>query len=149
VAGLLKKAGLRVDVKKQDSRMQASMTAVMTAFTAGLELAGWSLGAFRKSPWLNRAARASREAALSQLRGAGLFTRTLLGILCSSAGFFFIALILPMLFPFEIEKYLKFHYLKTRDQTLTLLDVFAKDGERRGQSVENIRILLQGLLESP
>jgi len=148
VKQLLNKAGLRVEVQKQDSPMQASITAVMTAFTAGLELSGWSLGGFRKSPWLKRAARASREAALSQLRRANIFTRMLLGIICSSPGLFLITLVLPLLFPFDIEKYLKFHYRKTRDQTLTLLDVFARDGERRGLTVENIRILLQGLVDA-
>jgi 2-dehydropantoate 2-reductase len=148
VAQLLKKAGLRANIQKRDSPMQASTTAVMTAFTAGLELSGWSLGGFRKSPWRERAARASREAALSQLRAPGIFTRTLVGILCSSPALFFIALILPLLFPFEIEKYLKFHYRKTREQTLALLDVFAGDGKRKGLPVENIRILLQGLLDS-
>jgi hypothetical protein len=55
---------------------------------------------------------------------------------------------LPLLFPFNLEKYLKFHYLKTRDQTLTLLDVFTKDGIRRRLPVENIQILLQGLLDT-
>ena len=149
VEQLLKKAGFRVTVGKQDSHMQASVTAVMTAFVAGLELSGWSFGAFRKSPWLKRAAGASREAVLSQLPGAGIFTRTLLGILFSSTGFFLATFFLPLLFPFDLEKYLKFHYLKTRDQTLTLLDVFARDGKRRGLPVENIRILLQGLHNSP
>jgi hypothetical protein len=148
VEQLLKKAGLRAEIQKQDSPMQGSVTAVMTAFTAGLELAGWSLAAFRKSPWRGRAARASREAALSQLRGAGIFMRTLLGILCSSPGLLLVTLFLPLLFPFDIEKYLKFHYRKTRDQTLTLLDVFASDGKRLGLPVENIRILLRGLLDS-
>jgi hypothetical protein len=148
VAQPLKKAGLRVDVQKQDSSMQVSVTAVMTAFTAGLELAGWSLGAFRKSPWRGRAARASREAVLSQLHDANIFTRILIGIVCSSPVFLLITLVLPLLFPFDIEKYLKFHYRKTRDQTLALLNMFASDGERRGLTVENIRILLQGLLDS-
>jgi hypothetical protein len=72
----------------------------------------------------------------------------LLGMLCSPTVFFLTTIFLPQLFPFDLEKYLKFHYLKTRDQTLTLLDVFARDGERRGLSVENIRMLLEGLLDS-
>jgi 2-dehydropantoate 2-reductase len=148
VKQLLKKAGLRVDVQKRDSPMQASMTAVLTTFTAGLELSGWTLGAFRRSPWRERTARASREAVLSQLPDAGFFTRALLGMLCSSAGLVLISLLLPLLFPFDIEKYLRFHYRKTRDQTLTLLNVFAKDGTSRGLPVENIRNLLQGLLAS-
>jgi 2-dehydropantoate 2-reductase len=148
VEQLLKKGGLRVDVQKQASPMQASMTAVLTAFVAGLELSGWSLRAFRKGAWLKRAACASREAVLSQLSRPGIFARTLLGALCSSPGFFIFSLILPLLFPFDLEKYLKFHYLKTRNQTLTLLDVFAGDGKRRGLPVDSIQLLLQGLRDS-
>jgi hypothetical protein len=148
VKQLLKKAGFQVSVGKPDSHMQASVTAVMTAFMAGLELSGWSLRAYRKSVWLKHAARGSREAVLSQLPGAGVFTRALLGILCSSTVFFLAALFLPVLIPFDLEKYLKFHYLKTRHQTLTLLDVFIKDGKRRELPVEKIQVLLQGLLDS-
>ena len=146
VKQLLKQAGFRVTVGKQGSHMQASVTAVMTAFVAGLELSGWTFRVFRKSPWLKCAARASREMVLGQLSEAGVFTRAPLGILLSSMGFYLVTIFLPLLFPFDIEKYLKFHYLKTRDQSLTLLDIFARDGERRGLSMENSRILLQGLL---
>jgi ketopantoate reductase len=149
VGDLLKKAGFRIGVKKPNfHKTLASMTAVISAFVAGLELSGWSFGAFRKSPWRQRAACASREAALSQLSGTGIFTRTLLRILLSSAGFFLATFFLPLLLPFDLEKYLKFHYLKTRDQTLTLLYVFERDGKRRGLPVENITLLLQGLGDS-
>jgi ketopantoate reductase len=148
VAHLLKQAGFRVMFGKPDSHAQAAVSAVMTASVAGLELSGWSLGAFRKSPWLKRAARGAREAALSQLSAAGIFTGMLLGIPLSSMGLRLATFLLPLLFPFELEKYLRFHYLKTRDQTLALLDVFAKDGKRRGLPVDNIQVLLQGLLDS-
>jgi hypothetical protein len=147
-ARLLKTAGLRVDVQKPGSAMQPAVTAGMTAFTAGLELAGWSLRAFRGSPWLGRAARAAREAVLSQLPRAGFFTRLLAAYLCSTATFSFITLIMPLLFPFNIEKYLKFHYRKTRAQTLALLDIYAGDGKKLELSVENIRILLKGLQDA-
>ena len=149
VENLLKKAGFRTMEKKEDfHKTLASVTAVMLAFVAGLELSGWSFRAFRKSPWLKRAACGSREAVLSQISATGIFTRTLLGILFSSKGFYLATFFLPLLFPFDLEKYLKFHYLKTRDQTLTLLDVFTKDGIRRRLPVENIQILLQGLLDT-
>jgi len=148
VAQLLKQAGFRSSVGKQGSPAQAAVTAVMTAFVAGLELSGWSLRGFRKSSWLGRAARASREGVLSQLSRAGIFTKAILGILCSPAGFSFLTLLLPIPFPFNLEKYLKLHYTKTREQTLTLLEVFAKDGEKRGVAVENIQLLLQGLRDS-
>ena len=49
VEQLLKKAGFRVyGAKNRILRMQASVTAVMTAFVAGLELSGWSLGNLSK-----------------------------------------------------------------------------------------------------
>jgi ketopantoate reductase len=149
VQALLKQAGLRTMLKKPDyGKSLAAMTAVISAFVAGLELAGWSLGAYRKSHWLRRAASASQEAVLSQVSGSGIITRTLLRMLLSPVVFYLATFLLPLLLPFDLEKYLKFHYLKTRDQTLTLLDVFAKDGKRRQLPVENIRSLLQGLLDS-
>jgi hypothetical protein len=148
VEHLLKKAGFRVTVGEQDSHTQAVVTAVMTASVAGLELAGWSLRAFRKSLWLKRAARGAEQAALSQLDGAGVFTRVLLGILCSSTGLYLATFFLPLLVPFDLERYLEFHYLKTRDQTLTLLDLFARDGKGRGLPVANIQLLLQRLHDS-
>jgi hypothetical protein len=148
VERLLNKAGFRASIGERDSRTQASVTAMMTAFVAGLELSGWSFGAFRKSPWLQRAALGSREAALSQLSGAGMLTRMLTGILCSSSGLFLDTFTLPVLFPFDLEKYLKFHYLKTRDQTLALLDLFARDGKERELPVANIQLLLRGLHDS-
>ena len=103
VEHLLKKAGFRVAVGAQDSHTQAAVTAVMTASVAGLELSGWSLRAFRKSPWLKRAGRGARQAALSQLYGAGIFTRVLLEILCSSAALSLATFFLPLLVPFDLE----------------------------------------------
>ena len=149
VAEILAMAGFRPAVKKPEfSKTLASVTALMTAMVAGLELSGWSLGAMRRSPWLVHAARGCREGALSQLSRTGIVTRVSLGILFSATGLFLATLFLPLLFPFDLEKYLQFHYLKTRDQTLTLLDVFARDGEMRSRSVEHIRILHHGLLDS-
>ncbi len=149
VGDLLKKAGLRSAVQKPGFRNSlASVTAVMLAFVAGLELAGWSFAAFRKSPWLKKAACASREGVLSQLPKAGFVTRALLKIFFSMAGLFLATFCLPLLFPFNLEKYLKFHYTKTHDQTLTVLGVFARDGEGRGLAMENIRALLQGQVDN-
>ena len=145
VKQLLRQAGFQVTLGKQDSPAQAAVSAVLTAFVAGLELAGWSLKAFRKSPWLKQSALGSRQAVLSQLSKTDIFTKTLLGIPLSSPGFYLATHFLPLLAPFNLEKYLKFHYLKTREQTLTLLDVFVKDGKRRGLPVENILALLEAL----
>ncbi len=147
VGQVLKKAGFRVTIGKPDSHVQASMTAMITAFVAGLELAGWSLGSFRRSQWMKQAASAAREAVLSQIPEAGAFQKALLGMPLLTAAFFLVALALPLLFPFDVEKYLKFHYLKTRDQSLSLLDIFEKDGHNRGLPVSKIQALHQALVD--
>jgi hypothetical protein len=145
VEQVLRKAGFQVTIGAPDSHAQAAATAGMTAFMAGLELSGWSLRAYRKSPWLKRAARAGGEGVLGQLPAASALTRALLGVPVLSAAFFLVALCLPLLVPFEIEKYLKFHYTKTREQTLILLDLFVKDGIKSGLPVGTIQLLVQGL----
>jgi hypothetical protein len=71
-----------------------------------------------------------------------------LRILLSSASLFLITFFLPLLTPFDLQRYLKFHYLKTREQTISLLELFIRDGRLGGQPVENIQILLEGLLVS-
>ncbi len=147
VGQVLKKAGFRFSISKPDSHAQAATTALMTAFTVGFELAGWSLMAFRRSPWLKQAAVAAREAVLSQIPEPGVLQKALLRIPVLSAAFFLVALVLPLLFPFNIEKYLKFHYTKTREQSLNLLELFKKDGISRGHPVENIQALHQALMD--
>jgi hypothetical protein len=145
VKQVLNRAGFKVSIGKPGSHAQASTTALMTAFIAGLELAGWSLKLYRSSPWLKCAARASREAMRSQYPSIGLLQRLLTSNTIMWIGFYLVALILPFLFPFDIEKYLKFHYRKTRDQTLVLLNLFISDAQKvRGQK-ENIQTLLEAL----
>lgn len=149
VAAVLKSAGFRAGVKGPDfNKMVASVTAVQLAIAAGLELSGWSFRAFRGSRWLRRVAAGSQEAVLSQHSGAGAFTRFLIGLLLSPAGFALATYLLPLLFPFDLMAYMKFHYLKTRDQTVTVLALFIEDGSRRGLPVENIRFLLQAISDS-
>ncbi len=144
VAQLLKPAGFRVTVEEPGSHSQASTTAAMTTFVAGLELSGWSLRAYRKSPWLSCAALACSEAIMGQLPRPGSFTRALLNRPVLSACFWLVALLLPLLAPFDLEQYLKFHYTKTREQSMLLLDLFMKDCQARGVPVKN----LQGLQEA-
>jgi hypothetical protein len=149
VVAVLKDAGFRAAVKGPDySTMVASVTAVQLAIAAGLELSGWSFRAFRGSSWLRRVAAGSREAVLSQTSGAGAFTRLLVGLLLTPTGFVLATYFLPLLFPFDLRAYLTFHYLKTRDQTVTLLALFVEDGTRRGLPVENLRVMLQALGDS-
>ena len=120
----LRHAGFRVSIGKPGSRQQAAVTALMTTFVAGLELGGWTLRGFRSSPWLRKAAAACGEAILGQLPAASLFQKALLGTPILSLAFWLATLLLPRLVPFSLEKYLDFHYHKTRAQTVSLLELF-------------------------
>ena len=149
VAVVLKKAGLRAAVKKGNFQtMQAALTAMMSAYVVGFELAGWSFSAYRRSPWLKLAARGAREAALGQLPERGIVAKGIYWIITSAVVFHFAAYLLPLAAHFDLEKYLQFHYHKTREQTLNLLDVFTRDAEDRGLPVGHIQLLRQGLLGS-
>ncbi len=146
VAGLLEQGGLRAAVKDVGFQTtQAATTALLSTLTAGLELAGWSFKKFRHSAWRGRAALAAREAITSQLAEPGFVTRALLQIGLSSGLISLATLTLPLLTPFDLERYLKFHYSKTRAQTLGLLELFVNDGIKRGLPVEAIQDLLAGL----
>ena len=149
VSTVLENSGFRTTVKKEDFHgAQSAATGLLSTFVAGYELSGWSFGAYRRSPWLKQAARACREAILSQLSKPGTFTKRLLAVLPLAMVFHLVTFFLPLVFPFDLEKYLKFHYQKTRDQTLSLLDVFIKDGQSRSVGVGNIQTLLKGLHDS-
>ena len=126
VAALLRDGGLRAAVRPPAyGADQAALTAVLTAFVAGLELAGWSPARYRRDPALALAARAAREGVAGQRAGSGRVTRALLAVALSRPVFALATLLLPPLFPFDLQAYLRFHYLKTRPQTLALLDLFS------------------------
>ena len=149
VAALIRKGGLRPSIQKAGfGKAQSSTSGLLSSFVAGLELSGWSFQAYRKSPWMKIAAGCSREAISGQLAGKSSTTRFLLELISSTAGFYLATLFLPLLFPFDFEKYLKFHYTKTREQTLSLLNVYINDGEKGGGAVGNIRKLLQGVIDT-
>jgi ketopantoate reductase len=146
VAEVLKMAGFIVSIGKPDSHLQASTTAVMTSFTAGLELAGWSLATYRKKQWIHCAAGACHEALLGQLTELSAITRLFLDVRFLSVCFKLATLILPLLPPFDLEKYLKFHYTKTHQQTLHLLELFRDDSKLHDIVTINCQALLMALL---
>jgi hypothetical protein len=86
------------------------------------------------------------EAVRGQLPTASASPRAWLNSPVISTCFFLSTLLLPLLFPFDLEKYLKYHYTKTREQTIILLDVFMKDAIGCGVPVTNIQRLLRELL---
>jgi 2-dehydropantoate 2-reductase len=149
VAGTLKEAGLRAGMKNEKYKeMQAAVTALMSAFVVGFEIAGWSFGAYRRSPWIKLASQGAQQAVFTQLSEVGVIIRGFFGIITTPVLFNLAAIFLPLLTPFDLEKYIQFHYRKTREQTLHLLNLFIKDGEEQGMAVGSIQVLRQGLIDS-
>ncbi len=142
-AQMLKQAGFKVTVSPPGSTSQAATTALMTAFTAGLELSGWSMKGYRRSPGLKRAAAACREAVMTQLPNARGLQKVLLSVPVLAAAFWLVALLLPALVPFDIQKYLRFHYTKTHVQTLRLLEMYIKDGKGKGMGMEQVEAMME------
>jgi 2-dehydropantoate 2-reductase len=148
IADLLKRGGLRPVVKKPGfGRSQASVSVLFSSFVAGLELSGWSLKSFRRGPWLKHSVHGTREGVYTQLRNPSALTRGFVKAFATLPVFSLATHLMPLLFPFDIEKYLEFHFTKVRDQTLHLLDLYAKDGMKHGRPVEHIQTLRKGLLE--
>jgi len=149
VANLLRKGGLGSAVKSSETKKsQSSPDGLMSSFVSGLELAGWNFRVYRNSPWLKIAASCARETAALQRPSIGLLSRMLFNMIASPVGFYLATVLLPLLFPFDLEKYLKFHFTKIQEQTLSSLERDIKVGEERGVPVGNIQVLLQGLRDS-
>ncbi len=146
VADLFQKAGVRAAIKKESfSPFQAATTALLSGFTTGLQLSGWSLRDYRRSPWIKRGAGAAREAAAGQLAKTSAIVRTVMRPLFSTPVFSAAAALLPRLAPFDLEAYLRYHYSKTREQSLHLLKVFIQDAEKQAVGTGNLCALLAGL----
>lgn len=142
VAGVLRAAGFHPQIDTPESKTQITATALLTTFVAGLELCHWSLREFKGSHWCDCAAAAFREATAGQAAGHKDTFRLWMRQPVLSACFSCAAALLPLLFPFDIEKYLQVHYTKTREQTQFLLRLLAQDAERNGLSHTNLTILL-------
>ena len=136
----------RASVKRGNfAKLQASFTAVMSAFVVGYELAGWSFLAFRRSPWLGLAAKGAQEAAIGQLSEETFLYKRVFKLIASTFVFRLASSFLPIAVPFDLEEYLLFHYRKTREQSLHLLNLYIDDAINGGYQAGHIQLLLQGL----
>jgi|GEM_PF-2545325 len=142
VIGVLRKAGFRAKPRATDiSPSIAAISSILTPAMAGLECAGWSLEAFRKGKWLQITAQAASEALRVTTRAMSVPNRTLFRLLAHPYALTIAARLAPHLTPFDLEKYLKFHYLKTGPQTSSMLKQFIADGELAHAPVEHLKSL--------
>jgi len=145
VADLLRNGGLRSEVKSiLKDKPNSSPDGLMSSFVSGLDLAGWSFRAYRRSPWMKIAAISAREAAAIYRKTNFSLSRIVSNVIASPTSFYLATIFLPLFFPFNMEKYLKFHFTKIREQTLSSMERDIKVGVGRGKRVGNLEVLLKG-----
>ncbi len=136
VAERLEAGGCAADVR-DDVRAYTMFTgALLETAVAGLELADWSLGAFRGGELLDFAVRAGGEAIAVVEAYYGTRAPWSVRVAASRPVF---KLGLPLarrLIPFDLEAYLERHFTKVGDQTRRELEVFVEEGRARELPVE-------------
>ena len=133
VTRLLPKAHMTARAESGGGRASASILPAVAA----LELGGWSMKAMDK----DLAARGIREATdvMSAVHELGdLMTPPPMAL-----GLF--AGISPLLVPFDLEIYLRYHFTKVGEQTRVALQDWIREGDKRGIAVDTLRTLSAGL----
>lgn len=120
--------------------------AAMMPLIVGLEIAGWSLSALRAHPVLETAAAAARQAmavAAAHHGAPAPAARNLVrpGLLRP------VVPLLPRIFPFDLETYLRYHFTKVGDQTRQMLAAWSARGRAVGLPVDAVEALAGKLAE--
>jgi 2-dehydropantoate 2-reductase len=140
VVAALKRGGCPAKVHADSRSALAFSSSALMPHVVALEGAGWSFEELRHGPWLALAARASRE--------ASKITEQTLGKPAPMGGAlvrpFFVRLVLlaaPLFLPFDLEKYLRFHFTKVGDQSRLLIRDYTQAAEQSGMDAPALREL--------
>ncbi|MBN4072170.1 hypothetical protein JYT14_00410 [Flavobacteriales bacterium AH-315-E23] len=118
------------------------ISSVLMPLVAGLECADWSFKAFSRSKWAKIVAEAAFEA--FQITGGkkrgGIF-EFLFWLLINPFTLSLSLRLSPLIMPFNFEKYMKFHFMKIREQTKWILKGMLEDGEKLGIATPNLTTL--------
>jgi 2-dehydropantoate 2-reductase len=139
---LLAAGGLAALEVSDTAKLEAPMTALLICLVAALENAGWAFEDFR-GKWPETAARAAREA--MRIDGAAQPWP----LAARAGGLRFVLWLGARVLPFNLERYLRFHFTKVGAQTRSLLERWLRDGRARSLPVEAIAELAEGLHRSP
>lgn len=143
VVHTLREGGFPARRQADAGRAIAVPSAVLTAFTAGLEAAGWRFARLLEPGPLAHTHAAAQEAARIAAAHTGggalgvrlLLRRALFRLLPLGARFV----------PFDLERYLQVHFTKVAAQTRLMLQEYVALGRERGLPVGELERLLQAL----
>jgi Ketopantoate reductase PanE/ApbA len=140
VVEALRQGGLKVKATQVHGAAEMFAAAVIP-LAAQAEAAGWSLRAVRRD--LGAASAAASEAAgiVAAVHGA----KPPPAIARSTTGMRVALSAMSLLAPFDLGRYLRFHFTKVGAQTRLMLDDLIGEGAARGLSVTHLRELRAGL----
>ena len=136
----LRAGGYRAARHRDAARAVAVPSAVLTAFVAGLEAAGWRFSRLLQPEHLHRTHPAAREAARIAAVHTGSSSAALLLLL--RRGLFRLLPVAARFVPFDLEAYLRVHFTKVRAQTQLMLEEYVALGREAGLPVANLEALL-------
>ncbi len=114
--------------------------AVLLPLMAALEMAGWSFASLRTAKYRNFAAAAIRQALVVTAAEKSLpypwFAPLIRGM-----GIALMTRIAPLVVPFDIEAFLRVHFIKVGEQTRQALNGYAQKGAARGLPVDALQAL--------
>ncbi len=140
VVAALRRGGCPAKVHADARSALAFSSSALVPVVVALEGAGWSFDELRHGPWLSLAARASREAMqITERRLAAPPPRS--AVLVRPAVVRLALLLAPVFLPFDLEKYLRFHFTKVGDQSRMLMRDYTGEAEREGLGGEALREL--------
>lgn len=144
VVKLLRKGGMPAQTVDGARITMAFGSATLMPTVVALEGAGWSLREFRRSVWAKRAADAATEArAITEgleeqsqpaplaLLGPGVLRLT--------------ALVAPAVAPFDLQTYLRYHFVKVRDQSEGIIEELIAAGKTQGRATDALRELQEAV----
>lgn len=129
----LKAGGLAARAVDNVSKTGALGSGVLNPLIAHLELAGWSFARFRAEQ-SEAAVETAREAMTIAAAWHGTPVPALAGLLRPWMARL-ITRLAPIVMPFNIEVYLKYHFTKVGDQTRQSIGVWINEGRARGLPV--------------
>ena len=131
-------------VKQDAPRLYVERSAMMIPLVAALEMEGWSFKRLYSSELLGLALEACNQA----LAVVGVKFEHSVSLSTKLMSPLVVRVMLPLLSimtPVDIEAYIKYHFVKTAEQTRFILSHFVAEGEKAGLPVDSLATLLEGL----
>lgn len=144
VVQALKQGGMAARTVNDLDEAAGGAEGFLIPLVAGLELHGWRLSGFARSPAfaLARAAALETLAILAVARGARVGPQRLLLSRPATRVLLFMA---PKVLPLALEPYLEYHFSKVGVQTRQMLESYIAMGQHQALPVEHLQELRAGL----